>query len=91
MVGMVRLPWFGARRRPDAWRPDLYMFVEEIGELASSLQHEHEHAAWCELMQIGGITANWLADLIEENGDTEIVAFIKSLEGDIKNEAKNQS
>lgn len=40
--------------------PDLRMLVEEIGELAAALAGTHEHTPALELVQIGGIVANWL-------------------------------
>lgn len=46
-------------------RPDLRMIVEEIGELAKGLAGDHEHSARYELVQIGGIAANWAAQLDE--------------------------
>ena len=44
-------------------KPNLQMLVEEVGELAAALGERHEHEPSHELIQIGGITLNWLMRL----------------------------
>jgi hypothetical protein len=41
--------------------PTLGTLLEEVAELARSLEGKHEHAPGLELIQIGGIVANMLA------------------------------
>jgi len=36
------------------------MLLEEVAELAAALEGKHEHSPEIELVQIGGIAANWL-------------------------------
>lgn len=64
----------------DSRRPDFHMLAEEILELSLALRENHEHDPWHELVQIGGVAANWIADLIEASSDAEIVDFIREVE-----------
>lgn len=53
------------RRHRGKWRdkPESYWLgalVEELGELGSALNGEHEHSPDVELEQIAGICLNWL-------------------------------
>lgn len=65
------------QHRYDEWRPDFHMLAEEMLELSLALRGQHEHPPWLELVQIGGIVTNWLADIMVEQGDTEIVEYLK--------------
>ncbi len=56
------------------------MLAQEMLELSLALRNRHQHAAWLELIQIGGIAVNWLADIMAELGDTEIVEYIRENE-----------
>lgn len=48
-------------------RPNLEMLMEEVQELSDALMGIHEHDASFELVQIGGIVTNWLAQIHDEN------------------------
>lgn len=46
-------------------RPDFHQLVEEVLELSQAIRNKHEHPIELELIQIGGIVLNWLADIEE--------------------------
>jgi len=46
-------------------RPDFHQLVEEVLELSMAIRGNHEHPIEIELIQIGGIVLNWLADIEE--------------------------
>ena len=52
-------------------RPSLDMLMEEVQELSEALEGQHEHPPAFELIQIGGIVANWLAQ-INTNSDRSL-------------------
>ncbi len=65
------------KHQRDEHRPEFHMLAEEVLELSMALRGQHEHPAWMELIQIGGIVINWLADIIAERGDTEIIEYLR--------------
>lgn len=48
-------------------RPDFSMLAQEVLELSLSLRGRHEHPPEWELVQIGGVVLNWLADIEAAN------------------------
>ena len=49
--------------------PDFAMLAQEVLELSLALCNRHEHPPEWELVQIGGIVVNWLADIEAENSE----------------------
>ena len=65
------------QHRHDEYRPEFHMLAQEMLELSLALRGRHEHPAWRELIQIGGIVTNWLADIMAEQGDAEIIEYLR--------------
>lgn len=65
----------------DEYRPEFHMLAREMLELSLALRNRHEHPAWLELIQIGGVVVNWLADIVTEQGDAGIVEYVRETEG----------
>lgn len=68
------------KHQHDEYRPEFHMLAQEVLELSLALRDRHEHPARLELIQIGGVVVNWLADMMSQNGDTEVVEYIKENE-----------
>ena len=68
------------KHQHDEYRPEFHMLAQEMLELSLALRNRHKHPAWLELIQIGGVVTNWLADIITNQGDVEIMEYIKQKE-----------
>ncbi len=68
------------KHQHDEYRPEFHMLAQEMLELSLALRGRHEHPAWLELVQIGGVVINWLADIMAEQGDAEVIRYIKEIE-----------
>jgi len=63
------------------YRPNFHLLVEEVLELSQALRGKHEHPPWFELIQIMGISANWLADMMNDpDVEQGIIELINKLE-----------
>ena len=68
------------KHQHDEYRPEFLMLAQEVLELSLALRDEHERPAWLELVQIGGTIINWLADIMTDQGDIEVVEYIRENE-----------
>lgn len=68
------------KHQHDEYRPEFHMLAQEVLELSLALRDRHEHPALLELVQIGGIVTNWLADIMADQDYTEIIEYIRQHE-----------